>query len=107
MRTPGISARPIKPMAGDSSFAEGFFSGVRVPVTAVLGQVEDGWNVATRTLSNERAGVASLSLTTRRRLDALLSQVDVCDAVSRRVIEVRLLELLAGRTLDAALAGRP
>lgn len=112
MTLPGIEVRPIKTMAGDSSFADVFFTDVRVPVGALLGEVDDGWSVATRTLSNERAGVASLSLGIQRKVQALLSAAGpVADPVARqslarRYTEGRLLELLAQRVLGAVVAGR-
>ena len=111
MRAPGIEARPITTMAGDHSFSELFLTDVRVPRSALLGEVDEGWSVATRTLSNERAGVASLYLTQRGKLDRLLAAVPPLDPVARdevvrRYIEVRLLELLGKRTLGAALTGR-
>jgi alkylation response protein AidB-like acyl-CoA dehydrogenase len=120
MRSPGIEARPITTMAGDASFSEVFFTDVRVPLSARLGDVGDGWRVATRTLSNERAGVASLYLAQRGKLDRLLAaasdpRVDgtrpiddpmARDALMARYIEVRNLELLAKRSLGAALSGR-
>lgn len=121
MRTPGIEARPITTMAGDAGFAELFFTDVRVPATALLGRVDDGWRVATRTLSNERAGVASLALHARQKLERVLDAareplddgdrpVDSAvsrDALAARHIDVRILEFLAGRALGAALDGRP
>jgi alkylation response protein AidB-like acyl-CoA dehydrogenase len=111
MTTPGIEARPITTMAGDHSFAEVFFTDVRVPVDAVLGAIDDGWSVATRTLSNERAGVANLYLGQRRTFERLRGAVQNLDAVGRdelmrRYIEVRNLEFLAKRMIGAALAGR-
>jgi alkylation response protein AidB-like acyl-CoA dehydrogenase len=112
MRTPGIEVRSIKTMAGDSSFAEVFLTDVRVPPSALLGSVDEGWSVATRTLSNERAGVANLYLSMRRKLDRLLQVVGpVADPVARQALaarytDARLLELLARRSLGAALAGR-
>jgi alkylation response protein AidB-like acyl-CoA dehydrogenase len=111
MRSRGIEARPITTMAGDHSFSELFFTDVRVPLSSVLGEVDDGWNVATRTLTNERAGVAGLYLGVRAKLVRLLAaapELDAVrrDAVVRRYIEVRTLELLAKRTLGAALVGR-
>ncbi len=112
MRTPGIEVRPITTMAGDRSFAEVFLTDARVPRSAVLGEVDDGWAVATRTLSNERAGVANLYLGLRRKLDRLLAAVGPTDgpiarqALAARYTEARLLELLARRTLGAMLAGR-
>ncbi|MEJ7582603.1 MAG: hypothetical protein WKF43_00685 [Acidimicrobiales bacterium] len=56
MRMPGVETRPILTMAGETGFSELFFTDARVPVSAILGQLNDGWNVATTTLSNERAG---------------------------------------------------
>jgi alkylation response protein AidB-like acyl-CoA dehydrogenase len=111
MRTSGIEARPITTMAGDHSFSELFLTDVRVPRAALLGTIDEGWSVATRTLSNERAGVANLYLGERAKLDRLLAAAPrlepvARDAVVRRYIEVRLLELLAKRTLGAALSGR-
>jgi alkylation response protein AidB-like acyl-CoA dehydrogenase len=117
MRTPGIEARPIVTMVGDTGFADLWFHGARVPVTAVLGQVGEGWRVATDTLSHERAGVAGLYLGLRRKLDRLVAAAAAAggaaadpvarDALARRHIEVRNLELLAKRVLAAQLAGRP
>lgn len=114
MRTPGIEVRPITTMAGDAGFAEVFFTGARVPITAVLGEVDEGWAVATRTLGNERAGVANLYLNLRRKLDRLLADAGpsaagdplVRDRLAARYIDARLLELLAKRMLGATLAGR-
>ena len=115
MRTPGIEVRPITTMAGDASFAEVFLTDVRVPRSALLGEVDGGWTVATRTLSNERAGVANLYLNIRRKLDRLLAVAAATgvdgpiarQALAARYTDARLLELLAKRSLGAALAGQP
>lgn len=121
MRTLGIEARPIRTMAGDTGFSELFFTDARVPRSALLGGVDDGWSVATRTLSNERAGVASLYLAHRAKLDRLLDAarqpradgtrpIDAPvarDALVARYIDVRNLEFLAKRSLGAALNSRP
>ena len=78
--------------------------------------MDDGWAVATRTLSNERAGVANLYLNIRRKLDRLLEVAGPAtdgpstpvarDALAARYTDARLLELLAKRSLGAALAGK-
>ena len=120
MRTPGIEARPIRTMAGDRGFSELFLTDVRIPRSALLGEIDDGWSVATRTLSNERAGVAGLYLTQRGKLDRLLEAarrpradgtraIDAPvarDALMARYIETRNLEFLAKRSLGATLSGR-
>ncbi|MEX2293060.1 MAG: acyl-CoA dehydrogenase family protein [Acidimicrobiales bacterium] len=121
MRTPGVEARPIVTMAGDAGFSELFFTDVRVPVTAMLGSLDQGWTVATSTLSNERAGVASLYLSLRRKFDRLLETASQAgpdgtkpidsavsrDALMARYIDTRNLEFLAKRSLGTALSGRP
>lgn len=120
MTLPGIEVRPIRTMAGDSGFAEVFLDEVRIPRSALLGEVDEGWTVATRTLSNERAGVATLYLHLRRKLDRLLEEAAqpgpdgrrpsdsalVRDALAARYTDVRVLELLAKRMLGAMIAGR-
>jgi acyl-CoA dehydrogenase len=54
LKLPGVTVRPIKQMNGHSSFNEVFLSGVRVPDSARIGAVNDGWRVALTTLMNER-----------------------------------------------------
>jgi len=73
MKTPGITVRPLRMMSGDSGFNEMFFSNVRVPVKNVLGEVNDGWNVALTALSNERANLGTgLYVVFKRNLDAVI-----------------------------------
>jgi alkylation response protein AidB-like acyl-CoA dehydrogenase len=59
MKLPGISVRPLRMMSGDSGFNEMFFSNVRVPGSAVLGKVNEGWHAAITALSNERANLGT------------------------------------------------
>ena len=57
MKSPGISVQPLTNMADMHSFNEVFFDNVRVPKTAVLGELNRGWYVATTTLDFERSGI--------------------------------------------------
>jgi len=52
--SPGLDIRPLRTMAGDSAFNEVFFTDVRVPVTNIIGQRGQGWEVGTYTLRHER-----------------------------------------------------
>ncbi|AYJ84863.1 acyl-CoA dehydrogenase (plasmid) [Sphingomonas paeninsulae] len=54
MRAPGIEVRPIRTMAGHEHFCEVFYENVRIPLSNVVGAVNDGWNVAMATLGFER-----------------------------------------------------
>ena len=59
MDTPGIEVRPLRQMTGGASFNEVFFTGVRVPDSARLGDVGGGWQAMMTTLGFERATAGS------------------------------------------------
>ena len=61
MDTPGITRRPIKQINGKSEFAELFFEDVRVPASALLGPLHEGWRVTMTTLGFERANVIAMA----------------------------------------------
>ena len=54
MTTPGVRVRPIANLRGETDFCEVFFDNVRVPVGNVVGEVDQGWNVAKAVLGHER-----------------------------------------------------
>ena len=54
MRQPGVEVRPLRQMSGGREFNEVFLSGVRIPDTDRLGEVNDGWAVSQHTLVYER-----------------------------------------------------
>jgi acyl-CoA dehydrogenase len=57
MSTPGVTVRPIGLISGASPFCETFFEEVRVPVSHVVGTIDDGWKVAKALLNHERGMV--------------------------------------------------
>jgi alkylation response protein AidB-like acyl-CoA dehydrogenase len=74
MKSPGVDVRPLRQMTGESEFCELFFRDVRVPAENVLGQVNDGWNVAVSTLMYERGSYgARLHLLFKRNIDRLIA----------------------------------
>lgn len=62
LKTPGISRRPIRTIAGDDEFCEVFLDSVRVPMHNVIGEIDRGWAVATALLSEERLRIGSPAL---------------------------------------------
>jgi alkylation response protein AidB-like acyl-CoA dehydrogenase len=54
---PGIEVQRIKMVNGMAEFCQEFFDDVAIPVDNVLGQVNDGWTVASRLLFHERDAV--------------------------------------------------
>jgi alkylation response protein AidB-like acyl-CoA dehydrogenase len=77
MKTPGITVRPIKTMAGPAKFAEVFYDNVRIPLSNVVGGLNNGWKTAMATLSFER-GTASLALqiSLSQRVEELIAAND-------------------------------
>ena len=57
MATPGIDMRPIDAITGYPTFAEEFFDDVRVPVSHLVGEENDGWRVAKALLDAERTNI--------------------------------------------------
>jgi alkylation response protein AidB-like acyl-CoA dehydrogenase len=115
MRLPGIEVRPLVTLNGDSDFAEVFFHDVRVPADALLGPLNAGWQVATTTLSHERAGAARLYAEMQVRLEELVddiaAQSDALDdpGTLRRLgeiaVRIKYLEVLCQRSISATLHG--
>jgi alkylation response protein AidB-like acyl-CoA dehydrogenase len=116
MKLPGIEARPLVTLNGDADFAEVFFRDVRVPADALLGPLNAGWQVATTTLSHERAGAARLYAEMQVRLEELVEDFAAADigalddpVTLRRLGEIALrikyLEVLCQRSISATLHG--
>ena len=59
LKTPGITIRPIRNIAGHEEFCEVFFDNVRVPRAALVGEPNQGWTVAKALLSYERLNIGS------------------------------------------------
>ncbi|MHC9296322.1 acyl-CoA dehydrogenase family protein [Mycobacterium sp. LTG2003] len=57
LNAPGITMRRIKEVNGNEEFCEEFFDGLALPADAVVGEVNDGWTVASRQLHHERRAV--------------------------------------------------
>jgi hypothetical protein len=95
MKSPGIEVRPMRSMVGETVFSEIFFTDVRVPATALLGSIHEGWGVAMTTLSHERAGVARFHLVLTARFTELLDDAHRAGVVPTPVQRDRLARLYA------------
>jgi alkylation response protein AidB-like acyl-CoA dehydrogenase len=106
MDNPGVEIRPIRQMSGPASFNEVFFSGVRVPDTLRLGEVGDGWRVATTTLGLERTSSGSGS---RRKGGTVADVLALASALGRTgepVIRQRLADLYVRVALQTGTTAR-
>jgi alkylation response protein AidB-like acyl-CoA dehydrogenase len=63
MQSPGITVRPLIQMTGDPGFNEVFFEDLRVPRTNLVGELNQGWQVANATLAHERNMLGSTTRT--------------------------------------------
>jgi alkylation response protein AidB-like acyl-CoA dehydrogenase len=58
MKSAGITIRPLVEMTGVAWFNEVFFDDVRVPRENMVGELNQGWQIAITTLAHERGGSA-------------------------------------------------
>ena len=61
MHTPGVTVKPLVQITGDRGFNEVFFEDVRVPRKNLVGEKNQGWQVAVTTLAFERSSIGSAS----------------------------------------------
>lgn len=54
LKQPGVTVRPIKNIAGESELAEVFLDDAVVPIEDVVGEINNGWEMANYSLANER-----------------------------------------------------
>lgn len=88
MHSEGVSVHPLRQMSGDSGFNEVFFSNVRVPVTQVLGEINQGWTTAMAALMNERANLGTgIQVVFKRNLAALIARSRIVERNGRPASE--------------------
>ncbi|MBV9320191.1 MAG: acyl-CoA dehydrogenase family protein [Mycobacterium sp.] len=119
MKLPGVQVRPLVTLNGSADFAEVFFNDVRVPTDSLLGPLNRGWQVATTTLSHERAGAAKLYAEMQAKLEELTADLADSDVDGRPALEdevtlrrlgeiavrIKYLEVLCQRSISAAQSG--
>ncbi len=74
MSTPGIEVRSIPSLIGHGDIHETFFTDVRVPVDARLGEEGQAWSIIGYSLANERVGIPRYELAARV-LDQMVEQL--------------------------------
>ena len=69
MKIEGVNPQPIKKLTGEHGFTQTFFNDARISESCLIGEEGDGWQVAMKTLTYERAvtggqagGVASMTV---------------------------------------------
>ena len=118
MDTPGISVRPLILLDGAHEVNEVFFGQVRVPLTNVVGPLNQGWTCAKALLGHERfnAGKIGRSLRELRLLKRLAAQPDArgrsllhdarfAERIASAEVDLMALEQTTLRLIAAAQAG--
>jgi alkylation response protein AidB-like acyl-CoA dehydrogenase len=114
MKSPGITVHPLRQMGGQAEFNEVFFEDVRVPRENLLGELHNGWQIATAALQNERGilYVVEMQILLTRARDALVRLARERRATHSPVTRQALADVYLGvetfrhtcqRTLDKLL----
>jgi len=108
---PGIQVDQIRQVDGSMEFCQEFFDDVAIPAADVVGEVDDGWTVATRLLVHERNAVGGSSPYTSGRSSGHDSSrpdntlVDVVRA-SGRTGDAHLRQLVAEAHIRQVVGGQ-
>jgi len=118
MKSPGITVRPLVQMTGAKGFNEVFFEDVRVPKKNIVGNKNEGWQVAITTLMFERNGagggagsqvheLVSLAQKVERNGRKLWEDAGVRQKIAEFYCEQQALKYTGFRQLTRRLKGLP
>jgi alkylation response protein AidB-like acyl-CoA dehydrogenase len=116
---PGVQVEQIRQVDGSMEFCQEFFDDVPIAATDVVGEVDDGWTVASRLLVHERNAVGGGSPYTSGRssgpaasgmADSLVDVVRAnglaADSHARQLVaEARIREIVAGQLVRRVTQG--
>ena len=113
----GVEVRPIHQIDGGTHFNEVFFTDVRIGADSLLGDLNNGWRMATAMLMYERVAIGSGTTggISTDRSDRLIAEcrkrgIDADPALRQKLMRLRILEtclsLVAMRTRAELRAGR-
>src|SRR5215831_1518890 len=115
MRAPGVEVRPLRQITDESEFNEVFFAEVFVPRERLIGPENEGWRIASSTLSHER-GINPRQLVIHIQLVEELLRLAVESGafdddrlrprLAQAAVEVRLFQLHNWRTLSRVAKGQ-
>jgi alkylation response protein AidB-like acyl-CoA dehydrogenase len=103
---PGVTVRPIRQMSGGASFNEVFLDAVRLPDEFRVGEVGQGWAVATATLAFERQASGSGTRRKGGSFDDVLALARAQGVNADPVVRQRLADLYVRSALKTWTAQR-
>jgi alkylation response protein AidB-like acyl-CoA dehydrogenase len=115
LKTPGITIRPIRNIAGHEEFCQVFFDNVRVPQDALVGKLDEGWTVAKALLGFERLNIGSprrpqyalMRLEMLARAKGLLTDTGFVDRFTQVKLDLEDLASLYARYVEQVKRGEP
>ncbi|MGH1492620.1 MAG: acyl-CoA dehydrogenase family protein [Acidimicrobiales bacterium] len=108
MKDPGVEIRAINQIDGGKHFNEVFFTDVRLPTTALIGELNAGWRLATAMLMYERVaiGTGSSSGIKTPTSDFLIKTAKKYDKMGDRVTRQELMKLYSEETTKSLVSLR-
>ncbi|MDH5535140.1 MAG: acyl-CoA dehydrogenase family protein [Betaproteobacteria bacterium] len=115
LKTPGITIRPIRNIAGHEEFCEVFFDNARLPADALVGALNQGWTIAKALLGFERLNIGSprrpqyalRRLEMIARAKGLLEDPGFADRFIALKLDLEDLGALYGRFVEQVKRGEP
>jgi alkylation response protein AidB-like acyl-CoA dehydrogenase len=115
MKSPGITVRPIRNIAGHEEFCEVFFDNVRVPRGNLVGKINEGWTAAKALLGYERLTIGSprrpayalRRLEMLARAKGLFEDRGFADRYTALALDIQDLGSLFGRFVEQVKRGEP
>src|SRR6266851_4910042 len=119
MKSPGITVRPLVQMTGARGFNQVFFEDVRVPRQNIVGEKNQGWQVAITTLMFERASghdrglikqiqeLAALAKRVRRNGHSAWDDAGIRQRLAQFMMEAEAIKYTGYRQLTRQLKGLP
>ena len=108
MRDPAVEIRPIHQIDGGKHFNEVFFTDLRVPKDNLLGDLNNGWRMATAMLMYERVaiGTGTTSGISRPFSRRLIAHAQKTGRISDPVLRQELMKLYSEETAKSLVSMR-
>ena len=108
MNADGVDIRPIHQIDGGVHFNEVFFTDVRIPADSLLGDLNNGWNMATAMLMYERVaiGTGNTQGVSTERSDLLIEECTKRGTIAHPTMRQKLMQLRILETVKALVSMR-
>ena len=108
MDAEGVEVRPIHQIDGGKHFNEIFFTDVTIPADNLLGDLNNGWNMATAMLMYERVaiGTGAGGGVRHDRADQLIEEATKRGVIDQPVLRQKIMKIYAKETVQSLVSMR-